>query len=172
MHILLQIVVRRRNAPQVYHLSRSLKKLGKSIGRKSRKSIARQCVNDKSIRVEVMNCTGNIVLKEMKVLSRHHTASLLRNTGSEHLRLFSWKSLKDDMRQHTPTLLGILQGCVAKKRKGIKCRASYRVNDEAVIGICAAILIRHQNPQMNLLQRLISMILYNGHAPKMVMGST
>ena len=57
----------------------------------------------------------------------------------------------------------------SQEEKGIKCRASYRVNDEAVIGICAAILIRHQNPQMNLLQRLISMILYNGHAPKMVM---
>ena len=45
---------------------------------------------------------------------------------------------------------------------------SYAVDDTAVIGMCAAILLRHRNTHMNLVQRIISTLLYSGHAPKQV----
>lgn len=42
------------------------------------------------------------------------------------------------------------------------------MKDESIIGICAAILLRHHNPQMNLVLRIVSLLLYSGHAPKLV----
>ena len=41
---------------------------------------------------------------------------------------------------------------------------SYRVTDDAIIGMCAAILLRHHNTHMNFVQRIISTLLYSGHA--------
>ena len=45
------------------------------------------------------------------------------------------------------------------------------MNDNAVIGMCAAILLCHHNSHMNLVQRIISTLLYSGHAPKQVCNS-
>ena len=72
------------------------------------------------------------------------------------------------MQRDAPTLLEILQGCVMRNKRKKQVGMSYRVKDESVIGICAAILLRHQNPQMNLIQPIVSLLLYSGHAPKQV----
>ena len=49
-----------------------------------------------------------------------------------------------------------------------KGRKSWRPSEEAVVGVCAAIMLRNQNVHMNLLQRIVSLILHNGHASKQV----
>ncbi len=43
-----------------------------------------------------------------------------------------------------------------------------RTNQEAVIGMCFAIIIKHRNPTLNLLQKIISLVLYSGHSSKQV----
>ena len=37
-----------------------------------------------------------------------------------------------------------------------------------VIGTCVAILLKHRNPKLSLLQKIISLVLYAGHASKQV----
>ena len=41
-------------------------------------------------------------------------------------------------------------------------------NEEAAVGMCITILIRARNQRMNLVQRLISILLYGSHAQKQV----
>ena len=56
----------------------------------------------------------------------------------------------------------------AAVRKVSKRGTSYAVDDATVIGMCAAILLHHSNKHMNLVQRIISSLLYSGLAPKQV----
>ena len=44
-------------------------------------------------------------------------------------------------------------------------------NTKTVVGVCAAIILKHRQPKMNLLQKIISLILYAGHASKKVITS-
>ena len=161
-------MVKRQAKAEVHHLTRSLKKLGRSIGRRSRRSIARQCMNDSGIKRRIIQITGERIRKEMKTMCGLSSISLLRDFAPERLRSFQWKDLVEEMQRDAPTLLEILQGCVMRNKRKKQVGMSYRFKDESIIGICAAILLRHQNPQMNLIQRIVSLLLYSGHAPKQV----
>ena len=104
----------------------------------------------------------------MKAMLGLSSISLLRNFTPEKLRSFQWEDLVEEMQQSAPTLLGILQGCVIRNERKSRTGRSYRVKDESIIWICTAILLRHHNPQMNLIQQIVSLLLYSGHAPKLV----
>jgi len=63
------VVVKQRAKARVHHLSRSLKKLGRSVGRKNQRSIAQQCMNDSKIKKRIIQITGQYVYKEMKAMA-------------------------------------------------------------------------------------------------------
>ena len=126
-------------------------------------------MNDPKIKKRIIQIAGEHIRKEIKTTCGLSSISLLRDFTPERLQSFKWNDLVEEMQQSAPTLLELLRGCVLrKKRKKRVGQKSYRVKDESVIGICAAILLRHQNPQMNLIQRIVSLLLYSGHAPKLV----
>ena len=68
-HILysIQVLLKRKKSARVYQL-RSLKKLGKSVGRANRSAIARQVMKDDRIRSRVTELLGINMGKEMKKL--------------------------------------------------------------------------------------------------------
>jgi len=86
--------------------------------------------------------------------------------------------LLSELQLNAPTLYRVLQGCVSVKRlewvmkkgerKGMVAR-SYRPSNSAILGDCAALLLRHRNHNLNAVQRIISIILYGGHAAKQVL---
>ena len=47
-------------------------------------------------------------------------------------------------------------------------KTSHRVRQSQIIGLSAAILLRYRNHSMNLVQRILSVLLYNGHVSKQV----
>lgn len=59
-----------------------------------------------------------------------------------------------------PVLLRILTAAT-KTRKD-------RPNQFTVIGMCFALILKHRNPSLNLIQKIISLILYAGHSSKQV----
>ena len=63
--------------------------------------------------------------------------------------------------KNAPTLLAFLQAYT-------KTRVA-RSNTKAVVGTCAAIIFKHRQPKMR--QKVVSQILYAGHASKKVMES-
>ena len=54
------------------------------------------------------------------------------------------------------------------KRRVSVGQKKYRPDDDVILCVCAAILLKHRNIHMNKLQRIVSLILYNGHASKQV----
>ena len=96
-------------------------------------------------------------------------SSLLRKHTPDAIRSFTWGDLAQELEQQSPIFYQVLKDCVHRKRRKVSARGvSYRVNDNAVIGTCAAILLHHHNTHMNLVQRIVSTLLYGGHAPKQV----
>ena len=82
-------------------------------------------------------------------------------THSKHMLLeFNWDALKTELLVNAPILLSILEACTHTK--------SPLTNSTAVIGMCAALILRHRFTKMCLLQKMISLILYAGHSDKQV----
>ena len=66
----------------------------------------------------------------------------------------------EELHANAPVLISILRAATKTR----VCRS----NTNAVVGTCTAILLKHRNPKMGLLQKIISLILYSGHASKQV----
>ena len=71
------------------------------------------------------------------------------------LKDFEWDTVIDELRNHAPVVLGILQAATKPRVP--------RANTNAVIGTFAAIILKQRNSKMSLLQKIISLLLYSGH---------
>lgn len=163
------MVVKRKNKSQVHTLSRSLTRLGCSMGRKNRRSIARQAINDSSIRKHCITYLGNLIRKEIKTICSSKNPSLLRKRDTQVLQSFSWDELLKELRSKSPLLMSLLQKCIDEKKlvktKNVK---KSKKNMTMCICTCAALLLRYNNESMNLVQRIVSILLHNGGASKRV----
>ena len=98
--------------------------------------------------------------KEIATFCSNLVPSVLREKSNDGLKSFQWKCLLDELQTHAPMLLEILKSCT-KIRRPIS-------QQQAVIGVITAILCKNRRNSASLIQRLISVILYSGHASKMV----
>jgi len=73
---------------------------------------------------------------------------------------FDWNNLKAELSVNAPIFLSILEACTPTIRP--------QTNSTAVIGLCAALILKHRFTKMCLLQKIISLILYAGHSDKQV----
>lgn len=136
------------------------RQLCKPLIRKSRCAFARRCLQDKALRKYITKGISWSVQHEVARLCSDKLDSVLRDKGAQALETFNWDTVVEEMKTRAPTLLSLLETCT-KTRKP-------RKNSKAVIGLIAAILCRHHRPTASLLQRLISFVLYTGHASKAV----
>lgn len=138
------------------------------MGGRNREAIARQAVKDKVICSKVVEYLGKkVIAKEMCTQS---TDSVLRKRDPEEFEL---GSVIEEMKEHAPSTLTLLRSCLAGCRRSeatdIKNKGrtqSRKVEPDRVVGVCCAILLRGRSQRMNLLQLMVSMILYCGHASK------
>ena len=86
----------------------------------------------------------------------------------DKLENFTWDDLATELKSRAPVLHTILSMCVNVKRRKRSFRTTHRPSNAAAMGVCASVLLRHRNQQMNLLQHIISLILHRGHAGKQV----
>ncbi len=152
--------------------SSGLKTLVRGVARRSRKSIARQTLADERMRTHVLSLLKKYIQKDMTVLCSKKEESVLRGKS---IHAFSWDILTKELQVKAPTLYAVLKACVDVKRRQKKtskvtkkrsnCRTS---SNNAILGVCAGILLRHRNHHMNLIQRTIAMILNAGHSSKQV----
>ena len=89
-----------------------------------------------------------------------HTSSVLSSQSVTDLWEFTWEKLLHELKVNAPILLSILRECTKTRRP--------RPNQNAVIGMCAVILLKHRFKKMSLVQRILSLILYAGHSGKQV----
>ena len=135
------------------------------MGRCNRKAIARQAVKNKVICSKVVKYLGDKIAREMCAKS---TNSILR---SKNFNEFKLSCVITEMESHAPITLSLLRSCLTgrkpskasnQRRKGLT--KSRIIEPDRVVGICSAILLRGRSQQMNLLQHIVSTILYCGHA--------
>ena len=131
-------------------LTRSLKTLGRCVGRRSRSAIARQAIKDVRIRNKVIELIGKLLAKELTI-----TCSVDANS-----------SLRKQLKETAPTMVSLLKSAISSNKSGLRSP-----NTDAITGLCCSILLRARSQRMNLIQRLLSVILYGAHASKQVCDS-
>ena len=151
-----------------------LKTLARNVGCKDRASIARQVMKDETMKSKILEIITKNVQKEMKHLTSRKSGTNLRSTDLTVFTHFSWESVVKDLQTHAPTLHKLMKGMVQVKRKCTKetdkqhskANASRHLSTDAVMGVCASILLRHRNQHINLFQKVdnVSIILNSGHA--------
>ena len=123
-------------------------------------ALARRCLENDDIRKCIISGVSRMLRKEIATLCSNLVPSVLRDKSNDGLKSFQWKCLLDELQTHAPMLLEILKSCT-KVRRPIS-------QQQAVIRVITAILCKNRRNSASLIQRLISVILYSGHASKMV----
>ena len=170
---------KRKLQTRVVHRSSKLKTLTRSIGRLNYGSIARQAMKVEKIRSKVLTILALTIQKELTEICAKKNLSLFRDAAPDSVKSFSWGALIAELENRAPIFTQVLRGIVQVKRRTRvsrtprkKGKKPSRPSDEAIIGVCAAVMLRHRNVHMNLVQRIISLVLHNGHASKQVLQST
>lgn len=167
--------MKRKKDSRVFALTSSLKRIGRSVGRKNTSSIARQAVLDDRICQKVLVYLGKKLSKEMKAMCSLKANSILRRRDVMSLQGFHLEALIKEMKGVAPNTLSLLRSCLASRKpskaKNVSSKGPTKsriVDCDSVVGVCCAILLRGRSQQMNLLQKIVSLILYSGHASKKV----
>ena len=146
--------------PRTYNLTPTPKHLGKAVARGGRYAIVEECMHQPTLRKYVLKKGGVLLRRELTSMCSDATASVLRSKEISDLREFTWDKLIHELQRNSPILLNILESAT------LTCKP--RANRDAVICMCAAILLKHRFAQMCLVQKIVSLILYAGHSGKKV----
>ena len=103
---------------------------------------------------------GSKISREVKSMASSKTDSTMMLKTKECLKSFEWDKFLNEISGRAPILFKILMAATKTR--------SVRSNQLKVIGMCVAMILKHRNPNLNLLQKMISLILYSGHCSKQV----
>lgn len=91
----------------------------------------------------IVNALRKELAREIRAKASDEVNSVLQSQNPEDLKQFSWDMLLNELSTQLKRLLSL-----AAKTK------IARSNTNAVVGMCAALLIKHCNPKMNLVQKI------------------
>ena len=132
--------------------------------RRSHKTVATECLKNERSRNHVVNIFCSLIHKEVKSIASTRVKSTLLYQSKQSICDFDWKKVEREMATHCPLLLRVLAAATKTR--------SERVNRTMTIIMCFAMIVKHQNPNVNLLQKIITLILYAGHCSKQVCCSS
>ena len=147
--------------------SSGLKPMARSLGRRNHPAIAKQVMRNPKTKAACLKVLEKDIQKELSSVVSTKSTSCLRLRSLDALESFSWEKLCMELQSSAPTLYQVLHGCVNVKRRQ-RSTKTHHPSNTAILGVCAAVLLRHRNQNLNLLQRIISLILHSGHAAKQV----
>ena len=140
---------------KTYALTPTRKLIGKAVARGHRHSLAVECLKDPIIKRYLLKRIGVLVRNELRYLCSDSASSILRSQRVTGLKEFSWEKLLNELKASAPIFFSILCECTHTR--------GHRLNEAAVVGMCAAIILKHRYPMMCLVQKVLSLILYAGH---------
>lgn len=141
-------------------LTPSRKHMGKAVARRSKNAIVRELLENPVTKSYVVKKIGVLVRKELVLMCSEKTKSVLSSQSISDLKAFNWKALLAELSSSAPILLSILQSCTHTGKP--------RVNQDGVIGMCCAILLKFRYQKMCIVQKILSLILYAGNSGKHV----
>ncbi len=134
--------------------------MGKCIARGSKKALVEECFNDNITRSYIFDKIGRLLCEDIRNMCSDTVCSVLRNRNTKSLKEFRWSSVMEEMQTHAPYLVNIFLACTKTKVP--------RNNRVPMVCLCAAILFKFRYLRMNVVQKIITLILYNGHCGKQV----
>lgn len=149
--------------PRTFVLTPSRKHICKAVARQSKKTIAVESLKDPVVKKHILKKIGKEMAKEIRSVASDKAESVLRSQDADSLKTFHWDTLLQELSTFAPVLRMLLTAATKTRTP--------RSNTNGVIGMCAAILLNHQDPRMNLVQKINSLILYGGHCSKQVWSS-
>lgn len=112
---------------------------------------------------------GESLRKELKQICSDDKRSIFKNKNLHAIESFKWSDLVFDLKCHAPLLYSLLYACTNKKKKQSTELAK---KEEIAVAFCAGILLRCYSQRANLIQRVMSVLLYASHVPKQVRAIT
>ena len=121
-------------------------------------------MKDPAIRKYIIEKVGKIARMELCKLCSDKTPSILRMYNKDSFKHFTWDNLITELSLTAPTLLSLFEAFTETKTV---CH-----NRKGVIGVCISLLLKNRFAKACFVQKLISLILYSGHASKQVICAT
>ena len=107
--------------------------MGKAVARRSKRTLILEALKDPDIKVCIVKKIGVLLKHELAQMCSDKVESVLRSKISSALE-FKWDTLLAELSVHAPILLSLLLSCTSTRRP--------RPNQNAVIGMCCAILLK------------------------------
>ena len=114
----------------------------------------------------IVRVVGKELAKELKQACL--VDSILRSRDPKTIESFTWNKLLTKLQSTCPLTLALLKNCTTSFRSAKAKRGPQSVNTDMVVAMCCSILLRARTRGMNIVQRLVSVLLYGGHASKQV----
>ena len=137
--------------------------LARAVAKEDRNSIVHNVLKDDRMKRLAVKKVGNLLRQELISTCSSKSATLYRSSDPRSLIKFKWADCVEDLQRTAPLLHCILESCVQENR------SPKRSLDNIVLkGVIGGILLRNTNERMNIVQQLLSLILYGSRAPKQV----
>ena len=143
-----------------YNLRGSAKKYGRSLARNNKKGLLHQILRNKRLEQHAAKRIGMAVTREVQILCSDTFMSIFRERSRASMEHFSWDTLWCELQTAAPTSVCMLQACFNTSGKSQAAKP--------VLIMLMAMILKHRNPKMNIVQSIVSLILYAGHAGKQV----
>ncbi len=130
------------------------------MARKSPKAIADECMKNRESYDHIVAIVCRSIREEVRTIASTKMQSALLCKSKESIYGFRWQPVKLELQTHAPLLLRVLNAATTTRTE--------RMNQDIVVVMCFALILKHRNPTINLLQKIISLILYSGHCSKQV----
>ena len=124
-------------------------------------SVLHQLMKSKKIVRAATKHIGGLLWKENEVLCSDAHNSLLLEQTQASMELFTWESLWSEFHEVAPLAVLLLQS-------SFKAQVSSTPKSQRVICTVLTLLCKATNQKMSLLQGMVFLILYAGHAGKQV----
>lgn len=137
------------------------------MARRSNRTVASECWENPNIRIHLLSKMGTVLRRELKELCSDKVNSVLRRNDLNGLQVGSLLDcFSAELKQHAPLLETILTTCT--------CISNAKIQDNQHknnrVPVIAAMILNMRWSNMSALHKIISLILYAGHASKMVLN--
>jgi hypothetical protein len=138
----------------------SRKAIVKGLVRKQAPTFARTTWSSEKYRTQILRYHSLKLKEEAKTLcSSTGDTCLLRSKLTDSILTIDWEALHRELCDKAPLLMSVLESVTPTKRQPCK---------KAALCMCASVLLFARTKNMSLIQRVISILLYAGHASKQV----
>ena len=146
-----------------FRLTPSRRRLCRPLIRSSFDSFAIHAIKrNNRTRVTILKVMGEIIQKEVAMLCSNDFNSIMKQKDVNCYKNIDAiiGRINEEIATDAPILFSLLQACL--KTKGP------RTNTKELVAVVVSIFCKHHRPEVCLLQKIFSLVLYVGHASKQV----